>query len=187
VEINKKMKWFHILTFNLVVASVLPAMTRNKKVDKLFSELQIEKLSEEAAPDFKLTTLDGDTISLRNNQNKLIILHFWATWCKPCRKEMPELENLAQKLNGLPVTILGISIDEATDSNKVKQAVGELGISFPIAAKYTGKISDVYWTWGIPATYLVGASGKILGRMLGPRRWNDTKMLELLQLLVNTF
>jgi peroxiredoxin len=153
-----------------------------KHLKSYFRELNIESLSGEA-PHFGLVTLSGDTISLERFKGSLLILHVWATWCQPCRKELPALEKLHLQVKNLPVSVLGISIDQPKDSLQISLAVKAMKLTFPNAAAFSGTISADYWTWGIPVTYLIDENSRFLGRVRGAGKWGDSKMIELLQLL----
>lgn len=179
-----------IVSFLLPLAlcgnNVSPAReSREKKIERLFTELGIESLAENEPPAYHLATLEGDSVSLAGLCGRFVILHFWATWCKPCREEMPELDTFFRQTKNLPVSILGISIDKPEDSLKVKKAVEIMDLHFPIARAASGKMPDVYWMWGIPVTYLIDQTGKMIGRIRGSPNWTGNKMRELLKLLLN--
>jgi thiol-disulfide isomerase/thioredoxin len=119
-----------MILFYLFFTCCAKAGDLSQEIRTYFSELGIEILSDGKAPIFKLETLQGDTLSLENFYGELLILHFWATWCKPCRREMPELEQLHRQLANKPVTILGISIDNENDGLKVENALKEINKFF---------------------------------------------------------
>lgn len=164
------------------LASIRPgeSLAQVDKMSSHFSDFGIEKISGGKAPDFELVTLAGDSVSLTHFSDDLLILHFWATWCKPCRTEMPVLDQLVRQLSDQSVSILAVSIDDEQDSLKIVSAKDQMEIDFPVAASYTGHISSSYWTWGIPVSYLILPDGKILGRMRGSRNWLDPKFRDFL-------
>jgi thiol-disulfide isomerase/thioredoxin len=174
-----------MILFYLFFTCCAKAGDLSQEIRTYFSELGIEILSDGKAPIFKLETLQGDTLSLENFYGELLILHFWATWCKPCRREMPELEQLHRQLANKPVTILGISIDNENDGLKVENALKEINASFSNALSSSGKISKDYWAWGIPTSYFVDKEGRLLGRIRGNVEWTNSKMSELIHLLIN--
>ncbi len=153
----------------------------------LQKQFGIENLSDDTPPPFRLVTLNGDTISPKGLRGKVVVLHFWATWCKPCRTEMPALEALYNKVKEqhLPVVFVGISIDRPKDADKIPHALQKMGITFPIAPAFSGTIPGDYWTWGIPVTYIISPSGKLVGRIMGTRDWNDPTAIKLLNALKN--
>ena len=136
----------HLIILFLGIFLSNTAISKESTVEKLLVSLGAEKLSDKSLPNFELVTLSGDTVTFSHLRGKILILHFWAAWCKPCMKELPELEKFYQQLDGQPVSILGISIDKTKDSLKVLKTVQEIGLSFPIATIYSSEISSVYWT-----------------------------------------
>lgn len=111
------------------------------------------------APDFTTTLLDGSPLTLSGLQGTPVVLNFWATWCGPCRAEMPALQQAAQRYAG-NVTILGVN--EAEDVATITPFVQELGISFPIALDAKQTIgADLYAVSGLPTTFFIDGSGEI--------------------------
>ena len=171
--------------FLLLASRDLDSQERSAK--SYFAEFNIEALSEKSAPAFHLRTVAGDTVSLEKLKGRIMILHFWATWCKPCRHEMPALESLFKESRELPIAILGISIDEKQDSLKIAPALIEIGITFPNALAFSGMVSKAYWTWGIPVTYIIDPNGHFVGRLRGSRDWASPQMLAFLQQLIKEY
>lgn len=110
------------------------------------------------APDFDLVTLDGDRISLAALQGKPMVINFWATWCAPCRAEMPMLQSTWERYADT-VVIIGVDVDE--DPAVVKAFVDELGLTFPIALDQGAEMSGRYNVRGLPTTLFVDGSGVI--------------------------
>jgi thiol-disulfide isomerase/thioredoxin len=160
------------------------AATQERPAKSYFRELGVEVLSEDSAPGFQLQTLGGDTLSLKEFGGRILILHFWATWCKPCREEMPQIEKLYQQTKNWPLAISGISIDKKADSLKIAPALREMQITFPNAPAFSGNIPNAYWTWGIPVSYLVNPKGRFIGRLRGSRHWNSNEMQRFLRQLI---
>ncbi|MFS0646099.1 redoxin domain-containing protein [Siminovitchia sp. 179-K 8D1 HS] len=136
----------------------------------------------EIPPDFELQTLDGQTIRLSDYKGKKVILNFWATWCPPCRAEMPYLENYyktkAKKQN---VEIIAVNLTNAeTSRNKletVKDFADEYGLTFPIPLDETGKVGNTYQTITIPTSYMIDSKGIIHEKIIGPM---DEEMIKKL-------
>ncbi|HEX9653333.1 MAG TPA: TlpA disulfide reductase family protein [bacterium] len=161
--------------------------TQERPAKSYFIELNVETLSEKSAPEFHLRTVAGDTVSLAKMKGQIVILHFWATWCKPCRHEMPALEQLFRESRLLPVSILGISIDDKKDSLKIPPALKQMEVTFPITAAFSGTVPKAYWNWGIPVTYIIDQNGKFIGRLRGSRDWGSPPMLAFLRQLVKEY
>lgn len=110
------------------------------------------------APDFDLATLDGGRILLGDLQGKPVVINFWATWCGPCRAEMPMLQSTWERF-GESVTIVGVDVDEAPAV--VQTFVDDLGLTFPIALDEGAEVSGRYNVRGLPTTLFVDSNGII--------------------------
>ncbi len=129
------------------------------------------------APGFSLPELGGAaTIDLADTRGQVVLLNFWATWCEPCRDEMPSMERLYQGLRGRDFEMLAISVDE--DPALVDAFRTELGITFPILLDPNQKISKLYQTMGFPESLLVDRDGFLVERYVGPRDWDHPSYAE---------
>lgn len=115
------------------------------------------------APDFELKTLAGDTVKLSDLKGKKVMLNFWATWCPPCKAEMPAMEEF-HKEAGDDVVILAVNIDPHLD---VKAFVDENGITFPIPLDAEDKVNETYQVLSIPTTYFIDTKGNIGNKFIG--------------------
>jgi len=120
------------------------------------------------APDFTLTTLDGAEVSLGELQGQVVVLNFWASWCMPCRVEMPEFESVYDKYKGEGVVILGINVAESPA--RASSAAEALGISFPVPLDRDGQVAALYEVLGYHTTFLVDREGIIRGMQVGQMR-----------------
>ena len=128
-------------------------------------ELAGTSLSEgDAAPDFTAELAGGGSFSMSENKGNVILLNFWATWCGPCRDEMPAFEKLYGEY-GDKVRIL--AVDLAEPKADVDQFIEDNGYTFPIAYDETGEIGGLYPTSGIPYTLVIGKDGSIKAVYLG--------------------
>jgi len=142
--------------------------------------LGIQELKQEA-PDFTIKGTDGKAMSLKDFRGKVIILHFWATWCKPCKEEFPAFEKLYQGLKGKDVALLAVSIDAKAGKDEVDVFARNLGATFPVFLARDGNVTDRYWTWGVPVTYFMDKKAWIIGRALGPKDWASPDILNLIE------
>jgi thiol-disulfide isomerase/thioredoxin len=110
-----------------------------------------------AAPSLDAVTLDGNTFSLANETGKIVIIHFWATWCEPCRVEMPLLDAFYKKHRGEGVEVIAISLDEPEDIAQVKKVMS--AFSFPAALLSQSKAKGYGRLWRIPLTFVVDRRG----------------------------
>ncbi|MCA1065167.1 redoxin domain-containing protein [Rossellomorea sp. AcN35-11] len=133
------------------------------------------------APDFELTTLEGETIKLSDYQGKKVILNFWATWCPPCKAEMPHMESYyedsAEEEN---VEILAVNLTSMDDGKKaVQQFVDGYELTFPIPMDEEGKVGDEYRVFTIPTTYMIDTGGIIQHKIVGPM--NEEMMSKMVE------
>jgi thiol-disulfide isomerase/thioredoxin len=117
----------------------------------------------EAAPDFALMLDDGRSLRLSDLQGKPVVINFWATWCGPCRSEMPELVKAAQDED---IVVLAIDVQEARAP--VEQFAAEFQMNLPIVLDSEGKLRQLYRVPGLPTTYFVGKDGKVAALVVGP-------------------
>ena len=138
----------------------------------LFTRFQIvrPRTAVKAEP-FEALPLNGGRPSLADYRGRYVLLNFWATWCEPCKQEMPELEALYEALFAKNVVVLAVSMEESAE--KVSRFLETSPFRFPVYADPEGKVAHLYGVSSIPLTYLIRPDGMIEGRALGPRAWND--------------
>ncbi|MCS7050536.1 MAG: TlpA family protein disulfide reductase [Thermomicrobium sp.] len=118
------------------------------------------------APNFRLPRLDGGEIQLSDLRGRPVLVNFWASWCAPCRAEMPALQRVAQEFE--PAGLVVIGINQLEDAQTVRRFVDEFGVSFAIALDADGTVSRDWRVYGIPQTYLLDADGTIRKAWVGP-------------------
>lgn len=129
------------------------------------------------APDFQLTSLDGEQMSLKRLKGKAVVLNFWGSWCEPCRTEMPALTEIYQQYQSSGLEVIGINIAE-TDVT-ASQFVRQYQLNFPIWMDRNRDVVDLYGIGPIPSTYFIDPSGKIVYIREGPLQVNELKNLIL--------
>jgi peroxiredoxin len=112
------------------------------------------------APDFTLKTLDGEKVSLSDFKGRPVLINFWATWCPPCRFEMPAIERAWQQYKDDGFVVLAVDVEEPI--SVVQRFVESFGLTFPVLLDYKGDVSDMYRLRAFPTTYFVGRDGKIV-------------------------
>ena len=121
----------------------------------------------DSAPEFTAKMLDGSDVSLADLRGKAVLLNVWATWCVPCRKEMPALQRLYEDLADDGLVVVAVSVDAAGAADAVDAFVDELGLGFDIALDPSGGVQEAFRTLGVPETFLIDSSGKIVRRWIG--------------------
>ena len=139
----------------------------------------------DAAPAFGLPRLsDGSMIALEDLRGRVVLVNFWATWCKPCEDEMPAMENLYRELSSHGFELLAISVDDSAET--VEAFREKLGISFPILLDPDQVAARRYQTTGFPESVLVDSEGIIVERYVGPREWDHPDYVRRVQRLTET-
>jgi thiol-disulfide isomerase/thioredoxin len=134
-------------------------------------------------PDFFLPDPAGKKTTLKDFRGKLVLLNFWATWCVPCREEMPAMERLFQQYKGKGFTIVAVDVK---DGRKDALAfLKELKITYPVMLDPDGEVGLLYGAWGLPTTYLIGPKGEGLARIWGPAVWDSAGAKQLIQDLLD--
>ncbi len=122
-----------------------------------------------AAPDFTLKDINGNDVSLKDYRGKLVFVNFWATWCGPCRAEIPAFVNLIDTYGKDGFVILGVSVDSPKDIKKIPAFMEQMKINYPVLLA-TEKVRMEYGgISSIPTTFVINQEGKVLGRIVGAR------------------
>jgi peroxiredoxin len=134
------------------------------------------------APGFSVPALDGRSLSLADYRGQVVMINFWATWCVPCRVEMPSMENLYERYGGRGFEILAVSGGEGP--NVVQPFIKNLKLSFPILLDERFEVHEKYEVSAIPSTFLVDKGGVVTHRFFGAVDWNDDQFKELIGKLI---
>ncbi|MBI4209750.1 MAG: redoxin domain-containing protein [Deltaproteobacteria bacterium] len=136
------------------------------------------------APDFELASLSNQTYRLSSLRGKVLLLNFWATWCGPCKEEMPALERLYQSLKGEGgFELLAVSVDR-TGREDVEPFVQEQKITFPVLLDSLTRVSELYQVYKLPETFLIDGEGKIVEHYQGPREWDSPLYEQMIRQLI---
>jgi peroxiredoxin len=168
------------LIAQFILLSLLAYPAYGEKVD-LFSKMKIQSIKDNRkAPDFCLEGLNGEKVQLKAFKGKIIFLNFWATWCGPCKEEMPSMEALYQHFKGRNFTFLTISVD-LEGQEPVRKFIENHRYQFPVLLDPSGKTLDLFEVSKIPTTLIIGKNGKIIGRAIGPRNWSSREFFSLIE------
>ncbi len=169
-----------LMCLSLTTSGWAQRVPLNDSERELLKEMKVEMptmLIE--AHDFEMKLLDGRELPLRDLQGKFVLLNFWATWCAPCLREMPDMEALQEAVGSENLTVLAVSMGETEE--RVQKFLKMHGFTFPIVADTEMEIVQLYGVKNIPITYLISPKGVILGRALGPREWNRVSFQEFVK------
>lgn len=172
------------LTATFVSAQEAPPMTAIQ--EKLWKAGFGVPQQEMDAPGFSAENIDGKQISLNSQKGKVILLNLWATWCPPCRAEMPSMERLFHKLKDSNFTILAISTPSPPKETreKIVDFVNEFNYTFPVLIDDSREISNQYGSGSIPTSWIIDAEGKVIARFVGSMEWDSDLMLEIFEELI---
>ncbi|MEJ2031927.1 MAG: TlpA disulfide reductase family protein [Deltaproteobacteria bacterium] len=133
------------------------------------------------APDFILSDLHGKKWRLSDLRGKEVFLNFWATWCPPCRGEMPDMEALHREMTLTAQPFQMIAVLSNDDPRRAAGFARKLNLTFPILVDEEGKAGAEYGITGVPETYIIDAHGILRAKFIGPRPWNSPGAKELLR------
>jgi thiol-disulfide isomerase/thioredoxin len=152
-------------------------------VKNAFAKAGLPLAKEKRQPsDWTLKTLDGQSRTLSQLKGKVVFLNFWATWCPPCRAEMPSMEALYQRFRNDGLEFVAVDIMESVAD--VGEFINEYKLTFPVALDANGKVSNGYGIQAIPETFIIDRDGKIILTAVGGRNWNTPAMLAAFEKLL---
>lgn len=167
-----------ILIFS-VFSVFLPGLSL--AVDTKTVELAGAQALNEQASGIVIMDLAGHTFMLKDLKGQAVILHFWASWCSPCKDELPALEKIHQEFKNSGLTVLAVSIEDNADLTRMTGLAASLGATFPVYAIRQGADAERYWSLGVPITYFIDKNGNIIGRIIGEGRWSEEGVKRLVR------
>ena len=135
----------------------------------------------DAAPAYAAPTMSGDSISLAQLHGNVVLLNVWATWCIPCRKELPELQALHKQYEPRGLRVLGVSVDESGTDSGVREYAQELGITYTILRDPGQRVYSVFSLIGLPGSFLIDREGRLVWKKIGPFTASDPELQRALQ------
>ncbi len=144
------------------------------------------------APEFEVNNLDGGLARLSDHNGEVVLVNIWATWCLPCRIEMPSMERLYQEIGEDGFEIMAVSIDAelgrfdlaGRPGGDIQVFADSLGLTFPMLHDPSGGIERLFRTTGVPETFLIGRDGIIYKKVAGGTEWDAPQHKELIQRLL---
>jgi len=134
------------------------------------------------APAFTLASRAGQDVSLSQYKGQVVMLNFWASWCGPCRQEMPLLESIYKKYNKMGFTMLGVNVEP--DSNAANDWLKATPVSFPILYDRDSKVSKLYDVAGMPSTVIIDRNGKVRVLHRGYKPGDENEYLDSIRTLI---
>ena len=155
-----------------LLIAVMAASPRPTFAADPFADLELMRPRQpRLAPDFTVSRLGSGSIVLKELRGQVVFLNFWATWCPPCKEEMPSMERLYKRYRDRGLTMLAISIDTSA-AQDVEKFVKKLGLTFPIGLDPTLEVANRYTVRALPSTFLIDGAGATVAVALGPRNWD---------------
>ncbi|WP_041866011.1 TlpA disulfide reductase family protein [Sediminispirochaeta smaragdinae] len=139
-----------------------------------------------AAPPFSLTTLDGETASLSAAKGKLLLLNLWATWCPPCRQEMPSMQKIYERFAGKNFEMYAVAAPTPPRETLelITAHVADNGFTFPVPIDNEYQVNSIYGTGSIPTTWIIDEKGNIIARLVGATDWSSPEIIGALEMLI---
>jgi cytochrome c biogenesis protein CcmG, thiol:disulfide interchange protein DsbE len=175
-------------TVGILVAVVLGLVALGWTVRDRFLPVEVGT----AAPDFQVRDLEGNPVSLADLRGEVVLLNIWATWCPPCREEMPSMQRLHERLGPEGLRVVAVSIDAAEGSVDVSGRPGGdvarfaegMQLDFEIWHDPPGAIQRTYRTTGVPESFVIDRTGTIVKKVIGPTEWDSDANVELIRRLL---
>ncbi|MFP4610778.1 MAG: TlpA family protein disulfide reductase [Thiohalophilus sp.] len=135
------------------------------------------------APAFTLKDMDGETHDLKDYRGHVVVVNFWATWCPPCREEMPSMERAWEQLQEHDIAMLAINVGE--DEDTIFTFTADYPVSFPILQDRDSAVINEWPVKGLPTTFVLDKQGRIVSRVIGGREWDAPELIDMLIELQN--
>ncbi|MEW6245537.1 MAG: TlpA disulfide reductase family protein [Nitrospirota bacterium] len=136
------------------------------------------------APHFSMHTIDGHAVDSGSLRGKVVLVNFWATWCGPCKDEMPALQRLRRSLSDRQFEVLAVTADQQPEA--IRNFAKTFNLEFPILVDETKEVSAAFGVRGLPTTVVIDRTGRWVGRAVGPREWDSPAMVALFENLTES-
>ena len=156
-----------LIVFASLSTPVSPVMAQSNVLHKVKGQPM--------APDFALKDIDGKVHHLSDYRGKIVMVNFWATWCPPCRLELPSMEKLWQATQHKDVIMLAINIGE--DADTIFTFTADYPVTFPLLMDRDSSVISKYPVLGLPTSFVIDPKGRIIYRAVGTREWDDRDII----------
>jgi thiol-disulfide isomerase/thioredoxin len=172
----------------LTIVSPLHVLAQQNKsvasVGELLKSIGLVKPAMTHAPDFNLRDANGNLSSLSGYRGRFVLLNFWASWCGPCRDEMPSMENLSRTFGGQGLAV--VAVNQKENAAVVNKFMRTRGLNFTTPLDIDGRVSASYRVYGIPVTYLIDGNGQAIGMRSGTKDWASPEVIAAFRKLVGS-
>lgn len=162
----------------LVVLGAVVALTACTKKEAAMNQGPPQENS--MAPAITVNALDGKPLNLPDLKGKVVLLNFWATWCPPCREEIPSMMKLNSAMTGKPFQMVAVSIDEG-GRPAIESFFKTSGFSLPVYTDPDNRAAKTYGITGVPETFIIDKSGILLKKVIGPMAWDSPDVLSYVE------
>ena len=135
----------------------------------------------QSAPVYRTISLDGDSVSLDEVRGRVVLLNVWATWCHPCRDEIPILQALHERYGPRGLELIGVSVDARGAEATIREFARDFGMTYPLWVDPDERVQSTFFAIGVPATFLIDRSGVLRWRHVGPVRADDATLVRALE------
>lgn len=136
----------------------------------------------QVVPDFTLQDMEGRTVTLSQYRGKVVFLNFWATWCPPCREEMPAMERLNTVFEGQDFVMLAVNVEK--DIETVRAFLVQSPHSFTVLLDQQATVQNLYGVYRFPETFLIDQEGRLVERFLGARDWSSVEFMKRITTMI---
>lgn len=174
---------FSLILIGCLFLSLLNGVAARADVSQMIVKAAAVPQIGASAPNVTLKTLQGKTVHLADYRGKVVLLNFWATWCPPCRAEMPSMERLNRIFPASDFAMLAVNVEP--DGNRTVPAFLQIqSHSFPVFLDTSAEAQNTYQVYRFPETFIISREGVILNHVIGARDWDDAKIVEYLRFLL---
>jgi thiol-disulfide isomerase/thioredoxin len=166
-----------------LLLAVLSCVAAPTLADDIQPPFGIRHYDKGLAPDFSLQDMDGDTFELKSARGHWVFLHFWASWCGPCKKEMPAVQRLADSMQDQLQIVM---INTAEDEDTIFTFLAAINVSLNSLLDRDGLVTEVWKPRGLPTTFLINPKGEIKYQAIGGRDWDKAEYVDFIRQLIDT-
>jgi thiol-disulfide isomerase/thioredoxin len=175
---------YNFIKPSFLVAIILTSTSLTAETIETKPPFGIRHFDTGIASDFTLQDIDGETFTLSKNKGRWIFLHFWASWCGPCREEMPAIQRLSDSFQDDKFKI--VMINTAEDEDTIFEFLGAINVDLNSLMDADGQVTEVWKPRGLPTTFLINPKGEVKYQAIGGREWDNPIYLQFIKQLISS-